>query len=270
MCITTSKEVQLRWDNALSARTVPLTETTNVATFHLAPGYKNFKAFCVEVGVDNTQEELDPITALEAGMVSDDEDDDDLNHTPPMEDTATLPHTDWGSSTTPKQTSFDLDGPSIPRTNQPTIITDEEDRQPDTDTGQLLQYHQRFGHISFGKLQIMAKIGILPRNLSKCNIPVCTACQYAKATKRPWRTKPMKEDQIPPRLAPGDLVSVDQLTSQTPGFIAQMTGVLLKQRYRYTLVFVDQSSRLGFVYLQKTATADETIQAKQAFELYAL
>jgi hypothetical protein len=34
-------------------------------------------------------------------------------------------------------------------------------------------------------------------------------------------------------------------------------------------VFVDQFSRLGFVYLQKTASAEETIEAKKAFESYA-
>ena len=48
-----------------------------------------------------------------------------------------------------------------------------------------------------------------------------------------------------------------------------MTGKLTTKRYKYATVFVDQASRLGYVYLQKTATADETLVAKDAFERYA-
>ena len=48
-----------------------------------------------------------------------------------------------------------------------------------------------------------------------------------------------------------------------------MTGFLTKQCYHYILVFIDQATRLGYVYLQKSATAEETILAKQAFEHFA-
>ena len=43
----------------------------------------------------------------------------------------------------------------------------------------------------------------------------------------------------------------------------------MKQRYKYATVFVDQASRIGFLYLQKTCSAEETIEAKRAFEHYA-
>ena len=65
------------------------------------------------------------------------------------------------------------------------------------------------------------------------------------------------------------MVSVDQLVSPTPGLVAQMTGKLTTQRYKYATVFVDQASRLRFVYLQKDASADETIKGKLAFKQYA-
>ena len=48
-----------------------------------------------------------------------------------------------------------------------------------------------------------------------------------------------------------------------------MTGKLTTKRYKYATVFVDQASRLGYVYLQKTASAEETLLAKYAFERYA-
>lgn len=41
-----------------------------------------------------------------------------------------------------------------------------------------------------------------------------------------------------------------------------MTGFLTTKRYRYATVYVDQYSRMGFVYLQKTASAEETVEGQ--------
>jgi hypothetical protein len=62
---------------------------------------------------------------------------------------------------------------------------------------------------------------------------------------------------------------VDQLKSPTPGLIAQLSGFLTTKRYGYATVYIDHASRLGFVYLQKGTTADETFKGKIAFEQYA-
>ena len=99
--------------------------------------------------------------------------------------------------------------------------------------------------------------------------PSVFGCMYAKATKRPWRAK-TKNIEYPDSnpAAPGDVISVDQMESPVPGLVAQMTGFLTKQHYRYATVFVDQATRLGYVYLQKSATAEETILAKQAFKQF--
>jgi hypothetical protein len=64
-------------------------------------------------------------------------------------------------------------------------------------------------------------------------------------------------------------VSVDQLKSPTPGLIAQTTGILTTKRYAYASVFVDHSTRLGYVHLQKTQDVTETLEAKEAFEWFA-
>lgn len=64
-------------------------------------------------------------------------------------------------------------------------------------------------------------------------------------------------------------MSVDQLVSPTPGLVAQLTGILTTKRYKYATVFVDQYSRFSYVYMQKTASAKETLEGKKAFELYA-
>jgi Integrase core domain. len=66
------------------------------------------------------------------------------------------------------------------------------------------------------------------------------------------------------------MVSVDQMVSPSPGFIAQMTGKLTTSRYKYATIYVDHASQLGYVYLQKSADADKTLKGKKAFEQYAL
>jgi hypothetical protein len=75
----------------------------------------------------------------------------------------------------------------------PNIIPDEESRQPVNEMSQLLALHHQYGHIPMRKLQEMAKQGILPRRLAKCDIPTCSACLFARATKRPWRGKTRRD-----------------------------------------------------------------------------
>ena len=116
----------------------------------------------------------------------------------------------------------------------------------------------------------MAKQGVIPRRLAKCAAPTCSACLFAKAQRKPWRSKTAKNHELPePPQRPGQIVSVDQLKSPTPGLIGQMTGVLTTKRYNYATVFVDHYSRLGYVHLQKTQDVMETLEAKEAFERFA-
>jgi hypothetical protein len=69
---------------------------------------------------------------------------------------------------------------------------------------------------------------------------------------------------------PGQIVAVNQLVSPTPGLIAQMSGFLTTKRYKYATIYVDLYSRYGYVYLQSTASANETVEGKKAFEAHAL
>jgi hypothetical protein len=89
-------------------------------------------------------------------------------------------------------------------------------------------------------------------------------------TKRPWRTKgAQNKSKLRSVTNPGDCVSVDQLESNTQGFIAQLKGTLTKKRYGAATVFVDHTSRLSYIHLQGRISSDETVQAKRAFEAYA-
>ncbi|CAJ1966085.1 unnamed protein product [Cylindrotheca closterium] len=81
-----------------------------------------------------------------------------------------------------REAAFDLDGPTTDGAPKPAVIAEEEEKQPTTDSQQLLRLHHQMGHISFAKLQSMAKQNIIPRRLANADIPRCTACCFAKAT----------------------------------------------------------------------------------------
>jgi hypothetical protein len=115
----------------------------------------------------------------------------------------------------------------------------------------------------------MAEQGIIPRRLADCEIPKCSACIYGKMTHWAKRTKtPSNKVGIMTITAPGQCVSVDQLESNTPGFIAQLKGIPTTDRYRAATIYVDHFSRLSFIYLQRRLTSEETVRGKKAFERY--
>jgi transposase InsO family protein len=101
--------------------------------------------------------------------------------------------------------------------------------------------------------------------------PLCNDCYSAAACKTPWRRKPRKEAKRNNRelLSPGDIVSVDQLESSTPGFMAQITGALTNKRIVGTAVYVDHASDLSYIYHHTAMTSEETVKGKEAFEQYA-
>jgi hypothetical protein len=48
-----------------------------------------------------------------------------------------------------------------------------------------------------------------------------------------------------------------------------MTGFRTKLRYTTATVYVDQATRLGYFHLQKSTSAEETLESKKAFESFA-
>ena len=113
----------------------------------------------------------------------------------------------------------------------------------------------------------MATQGDLPKRLAPVIPPFCAACKYGKQTKCPWCTKG-PQGYICTTTQPGQVVSVDQLESATPGFVAQLKQLLTTQHYNYATIFVDQYSKLSFVFLQKKITSAQTVLAKQSYECF--
>ena len=122
---------------------------------------------------------------------------------------------------------FDLDGKSVG--SKRLISTDDKVSVKDkllNTSAELLELHQKYGHISFDRLREMAKQGSISSKYAHCPVPSCSACMFAKAKRKKWRDKPRSGYKRDLGSRPGDCVSVDQLVSPTPGLVAQMTGIL--------------------------------------------
>jgi hypothetical protein len=271
-CGTLSDRVELEWKQRKFKRTILLDPATNVALFHTAPDFKKFEAYCTIIDSQSDAIkpppiafQLHPVTDDEASEGGDEEDDK-----PPEDDEASLTeHPGQQQPPTIRQlpvvTDFNLQGYEDGAT-APAIVDDEEDRVPDPQS-ELLHWHHKLGHISFNKLRRMGAHGDIPQRLATCKIPMCTACLFGKATKRPWRTESAPNKIKMVRIdRPGACVSVDQIESTTPGLIGQMKGYLTTKRYRCATVFVDHFSSLSYLHIQKGTGAEETLQGKRQFE----
>ena len=260
--LTTSKNIMLFWSQRRYTKTVPLDPTTNVGLTTTAPGARSFRAFCATLERPETKQEC----IFTTHIIPDDEDasfqpqdpvepphsaDDNQDVVPlPIQDEAFTP---------PPTTVVDV-GPITH------VIPDDPEPKSMEPQDELLRWHYRLGHLPFDRIKQLADKGQLPKRLLTCHTPFCAACQYGKMTKRPWRVKGDDKRTAKTATYPGQVVSVDQLESTSPGFIAQVKGALTQQRYRYATVFVDQFSRYTYVYLQKRITSQETVMAKHAFE----
>ena len=173
----------------------------------------------------------------------------------------------------PVQTTFESQMLDI-RNDHPTF---EDEVQ------EYMHWHYKLNHASPTVMQKMAEQKMLPRGITKIikrfqkqgkRAPMCNDCYCASAARTPWRRKPSNQERtmIDKRkdMKPGDIVSVDQLESSTPGFMGQITGTLTRQRLVGSTVFVDQASDMTYIYHHTSLSSEETVRAKEAFESFAL
>ena len=241
-----------------------MSKGSNVATFEMAPGYNKFELFCQSADIEYDKEQTNPMMCTPAETEKELEDEH-------MEESKSMT-LNWPNlnQTNDKSSSEHLKGPKTIYSDINKMELDlSKEKSGDDDSTKLLRLHQRYGHISFHRLVEMANQGIINKKYAKCKIPVCSACLYAKATRKKWRDKGQSKYVKRKITIPGQCVSVDQMVSPTPGLVAQISGKLTTKRYKYVTIFVDQATKMGHTYLQSTATADETILAKRAFEEFA-
>ena len=165
-----------------------------------------------------------------AHIIPDDEDDDSFQPRYPVappapeeEDPVTSPEQSHEASDQgPMTTLMDL-GPIshvIPEDPEPTSLDPH---------GKLLMWHYCLGHLPFDWIIQLAQTGQLSKQLLASKKPFCAACQYGKMTRRPWSVKGDNKNATKTATRPGQVVSVDQLESNSPGLIAQLKGKLTQQ-----------------------------------------
>jgi hypothetical protein len=258
--------MELFWAQRKFVKTILLNSKTNIGMTTTAPGIVNYKAF-----IDSCKNSRNP-KVFEAHVIEDDDIPDDVSFQPPDP----VHQNEPGDTTqiTEKGVELQTDLNEIQTLDFEEIINiipPDEDDEPESirPKDELMRWHMRLNHLSYDRMRGLMKRGLLPKRLLDVKEPCSAACQYGRLHRRPWRDK---GDEAPNTLiatAPGQIVSVDQMESTTVGFIAQLKGKLTTKRYQYATVFVDQFSRLSYVFLQKSLNSAETVIAKQCFELYA-
>ena len=143
----------------------------------------------------------------------------------------------------------------------------------------LLRWHNRFGHKSMTRVQaILRAVPFLSKFqvASRCEVPMCEICQYAKAYRQSTKGSIQKKRETTngaihdTHLCPGHLVSADHFESRLKGRIMQSMGSVSADQYIGGCIFVDSMSSLVHVEHQLGFLAPETIRAKQNFEKMAL
>ena len=135
---------------------------------------------------------------------------------------------------------------------------------------ELMSWHNRLYHLPFNKIFKLATWGLLPKPLLKCRdtTPLCVACQFGGAHRRPWCHKGRKSGSIrqADQTEPDDGVSVDQIVSAQPSLIPQMAGFLTSKCIWGCTTVVDPVTYYVYVHLTRDFTLAETLLAKTAWE----
>ena len=131
----------------------------------------------------------------------------------------------------------------------------------------LLTLHKTLGHLGYATIQLMARCGIVSRDLATVDPLICPGCAYGKARRRQSRYKGIQnKKQIRQGTSPGAVVSIDQLVSPTPGFVPIHRGLPTKKRYIGANIFVDDYSDFTYVHLMTEMTVVSTVAANEAVE----
>ena len=127
------------------------------------------------------------------------------------------------------------------------------------------EWHERLIHMDKETMSNISRQGKIPKILANISPPVCAACQYGKAKKKSLSRHALgslrNHDNVP-----GACVSVDQMITTTPGRQITLSGKPTHHAYYCVTVFVDHASGKIFTHYQKNTGAEETLQAKYAFE----
>jgi len=142
---------------------------------------------------------------------------------------------------------------------------------------ELLLWHWKLG-IGMARIQeLMVPHHMMPclitpifKTAATCPIPLCASCKLARARRRPTgSTRQLAVEEkagilSANRYQPGDLVSMDQFVSGTPGRLFSGYGCEPQHnRFQGSTIFNDAASGAIWVEHQVSLGAGETICAKE-------
>ena len=143
---------------------------------------------------------------------------------------------------------------------------------------ELLHWHFRLCHQGFNSLQRLLQTGHLGNSpltcaAAKCDIPTCSACEFAKAKRRPTTTKqqlpvPSKTHALKwDQLYPGQRVSMDHFTVTEHGRLYTSMGKTTSDlMYAGGCIFVDHATGDVCVEHLLSFTTTETLKAKAQYK----
>jgi hypothetical protein len=119
----------------------------------------------------------------------------------------------------PVNAEFTLEGGHEERHDSPENAAYKRKQQ------RLLSIHECLGHMSFGRLQLLAtKAGHIDKRLANVDFPVCPGCAYGKAHRRPWRHKGIKNrKRLCVASAPPEMLLASTNWSVRPKASSQLT-----------------------------------------------
>ena len=131
----------------------------------------------------------------------------------------------------------------------------------------LATIHKKLGHLSYTKIKLPCRAGLLPKELASIEPLTCPGCAYGKAKQKPWGRKGIQNQRrIEKANALVQVISCDQVISPTPGLVPTHRGSPTTTWYVRATIFVDHWSDFTYVYLMTKLTGVSTVAAKQAFE----
>ena len=233
--VTGDDYIQLFWNQHKYVKTIKLDPRRNISMTDTAPGIHKFKDFVAQQAIQTPCP-----CCFNTHVIPDDKDKESLQPPDPIQpQTQEIQPQFLLQQIGPSTTTQDQNEKTLPTTTQvdftplqqkdkPNLIEEEEEPTKLNPSDELLRWHYKLGYTPFKLLQQMATNGDLPKCLATIIPPFCVACKYGKQTKCPWCTKG-PQGHICTTTQPGQVVSVDQLESTTPSFVAQLKGLLTTQ-----------------------------------------